>query len=60
MFVFISWKKQAKMLVFVSWLVSFGVYIHRYNISVTYENIYLRVNQKKNQSSTKECHANVV
>ena len=61
MFIFISWKKQVKMFVFILWLVSFGVCIQiQYSeylcdmVKNKLQKIYTWVNQKKINSSRKE------
>ena len=64
MFVFMSWKKQVKMLVFISWLVSFGVCIQiQYFCDVVRNklqsiNVYLRRSKVQQKNMSCECGLN--
>ena len=55
MFVFISWKKQVKMLVVISWLVSFGVCIHIYFCDAWEYRIELLKRRSKVQEKNVSC-----
>ena len=55
MFVFISWKKQVKILVFISWLVSFEVCIHRYFCDVWKYLLELIKRRSKVQEKNMSC-----
>ena len=55
MFVFISWKKQVKILVFISWLASFEVCIHRYFCDVWKYLLELIKRRSKVQEKNMSC-----